>query len=119
MSSEIHLKSIIMVTLDEVSEEQCKAFEAHRKAAEEHRKAHEARELQEFHACFKKEKQGKIMPIKKAVLPSTSNETKVMRNVSTLFPSVSPKDVNNMIIYLLRRPHSSGGGSGEGQRISQ
>jgi hypothetical protein len=119
MSFEIHLKNIIMVTLDEVPEEQRKAFEAHRKTAEEHRKAHEARELQEFHSCFKKEKQGKIMPIKKVILPSTSNATKVMRNVSTSFPSVSPKDVNNMIIYLLRWPHNSGGGNDEGQRISQ
>jgi vacuolar-type H+-ATPase subunit H len=71
MSSEIHPKNIIMATLEEVPKEAHRVFEAHHKAAEEHRKAIEARELQEFLACFKKGRQDKITQVKEAVLPST------------------------------------------------
>jgi hypothetical protein len=39
MSSEIDPKNIIMVTLEEISEQQRKAFEVHRQAVEERRKA--------------------------------------------------------------------------------
>jgi hypothetical protein len=60
MSFKVDPKNVIMVTLEEISEEQRKAFEAHRQAAEECRKAEEVRELQEFLACFKKERQGKV-----------------------------------------------------------
>jgi hypothetical protein len=56
MSFEVDLKNVIMVTLEEIPEEQCKTFKTHRQAAEERRKAEEARELQEFLACFKKER---------------------------------------------------------------
>jgi predicted RNase H-like HicB family nuclease len=42
MSFEIHPKNIVMTTLEEVSEEARRAFEAHHKAAEEHRKVVEA-----------------------------------------------------------------------------
>jgi hypothetical protein len=45
MSLEIDLKNVIMVTLEEIPEEQRKVFEAHRQAVEEHRRAEEAREL--------------------------------------------------------------------------
>jgi hypothetical protein len=45
MSFEIDPKNVIMVTLEEVPEEQRKAFEAHRQATEERRKTDEAREL--------------------------------------------------------------------------
>jgi hypothetical protein len=45
MSSKIDLKNVIMVTLEQISEEQRMAFEAHRQAAEERRKIEEAREL--------------------------------------------------------------------------
>jgi hypothetical protein len=45
MSFEIDLKNVIMVTLEEIPEEQRKVFEAHRQAVEEHRRAEEAREL--------------------------------------------------------------------------
>jgi hypothetical protein len=45
MSSEIDLKNVIMVTLEEISEERHKAFEPHRQAAKERRKAEEAQEL--------------------------------------------------------------------------
>jgi hypothetical protein len=45
MSSEIDPKNVIMVTLDEISKEQRKAFETHRQAAKERRKAEEAWEL--------------------------------------------------------------------------
>jgi hypothetical protein len=91
MSSDIDPKNVIMVTLEEIKEEQCKAFEAHRKATEEHRKAEEARELQEFLACFKKERQGKVTQVKEAILPSTSGKAKVTLAVST------PEDVIGML----------------------
>jgi hypothetical protein len=80
-----------MVTLEDISEEQRKVFEAHRKAAEERGKAEEARELQEFLTCFKKERQGKVTQVKEVVHPSTSSTTKVMQNVSTSSPSVTLK----------------------------
>jgi hypothetical protein len=55
MSTEIDSKNVIMVTLEEIPEQQCKAFEAHRQAAKKRRKVEEAQKLQEFLACFKKE----------------------------------------------------------------
>jgi hypothetical protein len=60
MSSEIDPKNIIMVTMEEILEKERKAFEVHRQAAEECRKTEEAQELQEFLACFKKERQGRV-----------------------------------------------------------
>jgi hypothetical protein len=63
-SSKIDLKNVIMVTLEEIPEEQRKAFEVHRQATEECRKTEEAQELQEFLACFKKERQGKVTQVK-------------------------------------------------------
>jgi hypothetical protein len=45
MSFEVDPKNVIMVTLEEILEEQSKAFEAHYQATEEQRKAEEAREL--------------------------------------------------------------------------
>jgi hypothetical protein len=41
MSYEVDLKNVIMVTLEEILEEQHKAFKAHRHATEEHRKVEE------------------------------------------------------------------------------
>jgi hypothetical protein len=70
MTFEIDPKNIIMVTLEEIPEEQCKALEAHRRAVEERRKVEEAREPQEFHTCFKKERQGKVTQDKEVILPS-------------------------------------------------
>jgi hypothetical protein len=60
MSSEIDPKNIIMVTMEEILEKERKAFKVHRQAAEECRKTEEAQELQEFLACFKKERQGRV-----------------------------------------------------------
>jgi isocitrate/isopropylmalate dehydrogenase len=60
LGSKIHLEEIDMVTLEEVPEDACKAFEEHRRAAEECRRATEAKELQEFLACFKKDQQGVV-----------------------------------------------------------
>jgi hypothetical protein len=97
MSSEVDPKNIIMVTLDEIPEEQRKAFEAHRKSTEEHQKAEEARELQEFLSCFKKERQGKVTQVKEVILPTTNGTTKVIPNVSTSSPLVTPEDVSNML----------------------
>jgi hypothetical protein len=55
VSSEIHPKNIIMVTLEEVPEDTRKVFASHRKAIEKHREMNKARELQEFLTCFKKD----------------------------------------------------------------
>jgi hypothetical protein len=65
-------------------------------ATEEHRKAKEARELQEFLACFK-ERHGKVTQIKEAILPSTSGKAKVTTAISTSSPSVTPGDVTGML----------------------
>jgi hypothetical protein len=97
MSSEIDPKNIIMVTLEEISEEERKAFETHRQATEECRKAEEAQELQEFLMCFKKERQGKVTQVKEAILPSTSGKAKEIPDVSTSSPSVTPEDVTGML----------------------
>jgi hypothetical protein len=77
MSSEIHMNNIVMATLVEVPEEARRAFEAHHKASKERRKPVEARELQVFLACFKKDRQGKITQVKESILPSTSGTTEV------------------------------------------
>jgi hypothetical protein len=109
MSFEIDPKNVIMVTLEEVPKEQRKAFEAHRQAAEERRKTDEARELQEFLACFKKERQGKITQVKEVIIPSTSDKDKVMPAASTSFPYVTHEDVtgmhNNHTKYLTNHLH--------------
>jgi hypothetical protein len=67
-----------------------------RQATEEHRKAKEARELQEFLACFK-ERHGKVTQINEAILPSTSGKAKVTTTISTSSPSVTPEDVTGML----------------------
>jgi hypothetical protein len=89
MSSEIDPKNVIMVTLEDIPEEQRKAVEVHRRAAEERRKVEEVRKLQEFLTCFKKERQGKITRVKEVILPSNSGKTKIMPNVSTSSPRYS------------------------------
>jgi hypothetical protein len=101
MCSEIDPKNVIMVTLEEILEEQHKTFEAHRQAAEEHRKTKEVRELQEFLACFKKERQGKVTQVKEVILPSTNGKVKVMPVVSTTSPSVPPEDVTACLMIIL------------------
>jgi hypothetical protein len=45
MSFEIDSKNVIMMTLEEIPEEQGKVFEVHQQATEERRKAEEARKL--------------------------------------------------------------------------
>jgi hypothetical protein len=97
MSSEIDPKNNIMLTLDEIPEEQRKAFEVHGQATEERRKAEEAWELQEFITCFKKERQGKVTQVKEAILPSTKDKAKIMPDVSTLPLSITPEDVSGML----------------------
>jgi hypothetical protein len=102
-------KNIIMVTLEEIPVEQHKAFKAHRQAAEERGKVEEARELQEFLICFKKERQCKVTQVKEAILPSNSGKTKVMPDVSISSPSVTPEDVTGMLNdhteYLINHLH--------------
>jgi hypothetical protein len=90
MSIEIDPKNVIMVTLEEIPEEQRKAFEAHRQAAEERRMVEEAWELQEFLTCFKKERQGKVTQVKEAILPSNSGKAKLMPDASTTSPFCYP-----------------------------
>jgi hypothetical protein len=53
--------------------------------------------LQEFLACFKKERQCKVTQVKEAILPSTSDKAKVTTAVSTSSPSVTPEDVIGML----------------------
>jgi hypothetical protein len=89
MSFKIDPKNIIMVTLEEISEERRKVFKTHRQAIEECRKTEEARELQKFLACFKKERQGKVTQVKETILPSTSGKAKVMPDLSTSSPSIT------------------------------
>jgi hypothetical protein len=97
MSSEIHPKNIVMATLEEVPEEARRAFKTHHTAAEECRKVVEARKLQEFLTCFKKDRQGKITQVKEAVLPSTSGMTEVTHNVGISAPSVTHEFVYDML----------------------
>jgi hypothetical protein len=94
MSTEIDPKNVIMVTLEEIPEQQCKAFEAHRQATEKRRKVEEAQELQEFLACFKKERQGKDTQVKEVVRPSNSGKAKIIPDVSISSPSVTPEDMH-------------------------
>ena len=98
MSSEIHLKNIVMVTLEEVSEDARKAFEEHQKIAEERREAAKARQLPEFLACFKQDRQGVVTQVKQAVLPPLNDKTEVIPNVSTWSPSVTYEDVSGMFV---------------------
>jgi hypothetical protein len=97
MSSEIDTKNVIMMTLEEILEEQRKAFEAHQQATEGHRKVEEAREVHEFLACFKKERQGKVTQVKEVILSSNNDKTKVMPDVSTSSPFITPEDVTDML----------------------
>jgi hypothetical protein len=87
-----------MTMLEEVPGEARRAFEAHHKAAEECRKAVKAQELQEYLACFKKDRQGKITQVKEAVLPSTSGSIEVTHNVSVPAPSVTHEFVYDMLV---------------------
>jgi hypothetical protein len=97
MSFEIDLKNVIMMALEEISEEQRKAFDARRLATGERRKAEEVRVLQEFLACFKKERQGKVTQVKETILSFASGKAKVMPDVSTSSPSVTIEDVTSML----------------------
>jgi hypothetical protein len=109
MPFEIDSNNVIMVTLKEIPEEQRKTFEAHRQAAKVRRKAEEPWEFKEFLACFKKERQGKVTQVKEAILSSTSGKAKVMSDVSTSSPSVTPEVVTGMLNdhtkYLMNHLH--------------
>jgi hypothetical protein len=96
-NSTFRYQHTFMVTFEEILEEQHKAFKAHRHATKEHRKVEEAQELQEFLACFKKERQDKVTQVKEVVLPSNYGKAKVMPDVSTSSPSVTPEDVIGML----------------------
>jgi hypothetical protein len=98
MTFGIDPKNVIMMTLEEILEEQRKAFEVHQQAVEERRKVEKARELQEFLTSFKKERQGKVTQVKEAILPSTSCMTEVTHNVSISAPSVTQEFVYDMLV---------------------
>jgi hypothetical protein len=104
MSSEIDPKNVIMVTLEEIPKGQHMVFEAHRQAVEECRKAEEARELQEFLACFKKERQGNVTQVREAILSSSSNKAKETSALSTSSPSVTHEDVTGMLNDHTKHP---------------
>jgi hypothetical protein len=53
--------------------------------------------LQEFLACFKKERQGKVTQVKETILSFASGKAKVMPDVSTSSPSVTIEDVTSML----------------------
>jgi hypothetical protein len=72
MSFEIDPKNVIMVTLEEIPEQQRKTFKMQWQAAERRRKVEEMWELQEFLAYFKKERQGKVTQVKESILPLTA-----------------------------------------------
>jgi hypothetical protein len=58
MYSKIDPNNIIMVTLEEILEEQRKAFKVHRQAAEKRKKVEEVRELQECNTpCYENHNQ--------------------------------------------------------------
>ena len=71
---------IVTASLDELTEEHDKAFEEHRKAANECRKALEAKELNDYLAYFKKDRQDTITLIKTAVLHSHTNPRLVLKS---------------------------------------
>jgi hypothetical protein len=98
MNSEIPPKNINMATLEEVLEEARRAFETHHKVADECRKAIKARELQDFLACFKNDRQGKITQVKEVVLSSTSGTTMVAHIVSISTPSITHEFVYDMLV---------------------
>jgi hypothetical protein len=70
-------------------------FVVHHQATEERRRAKE--ELQEFLACFKKERQSKVTQVKEAIFPSTSGKAKVTPDVSASSHSGTPEDVSSML----------------------
>jgi hypothetical protein len=69
MNSEVHSKNIVMATLVEVPKDAHKVFEEHQKVVQKHRKDAEAKELQEFLACLKKDRQDVVTHVKEIVLP--------------------------------------------------
>jgi hypothetical protein len=99
MSSEIYSDNIVMATTEEVQADACKALEEHRSVVEECMKAAEEKDLQEFIACFKRDRQRLVTEVKQAILLSINNTAKVTPNVGTSSPSVSYEDVSNMFVH--------------------
>ena len=97
MTSEIDPKNVIGATFDEIPEEARKAFQEHRRVAEERRKAAEAKELEEYLACFKKDRLGKVTQVKQAVLPPPDGAAKEAPTISASSVPVTPEDVSNML----------------------
>ena len=75
--SEVNADNIIKPNLEELSAE-------HRQAYEEYKKAREEKELQEFLANFKKDRQGNITPVGEIKFPPLQTE-QVKPSVSTTF----------------------------------
>jgi hypothetical protein len=90
-TTEISDKNIVMASFDDVTE-------AARKAFEERKKAREEKEMQEFLACFTKDRRGSITQIKEPVLPPIDSEKEVRTaQVSHPSTSVTPEDVTGML----------------------
>jgi len=75
--SEVDADNIIKPSLDEISAD-------HRQVYEEYKKAREEKDLQEFLAKFKKDRQGNITPIEEIKFPPLQTE-QVKPSVSTAF----------------------------------
>ena len=75
--SEVDADNIINPSLDETSAD-------HRQVYEEYKKAREEKDLQEFLAKFKKDRQGNITPIEEIKFPPLQAE-QVKPSVSTTF----------------------------------
>ena len=74
---EVYADNIIKLSLDEISAD-------HRQVYEEYKKARGEKDLQEFLAKFKKDRQGNITLIEKIKFPSLQTE-QVKPSVSTVF----------------------------------
>jgi hypothetical protein len=73
-------------------------FDEHRRAAKEHRRVTEAKESQEFLACFKKDQQDIVTQVRQVIPPPLNNTTEVTCNVSTSSASVTHEVLSNMIV---------------------
>ena len=87
--SEIYADNIIKPNFEELPEE-------HRQAYEEYKKAREEKEMQEFLAKFKKDRQGNITSIKEIKFPPLHNE-QVEPAVRKIFSSEQSGEITTLI----------------------
>ena len=87
--SEINADNIIKPNFEELSEE-------HRQAYEEYKKAREEKEMQEFVAKFKKDRQGNITPVGEIKFPPLHDE-QVKPSVSNTFSPEVWAEIDSLI----------------------